>query len=178
MTKRIPTAGYISRTTAIRGLRDQGKSVPEIAAALKLKESTVRDYLNGARSNPAVVLSNQTVILLTKGAELRGITVARLAARILRAVARDDLVSAVLDDEARLHRAKPVRATDQKRRVRHVHMMDREADEQPDSLDTEDGPTATTPDGPTTVTHRTNGVAHRHTFSDELATPLPFDPGG
>ena len=102
-----PTLGYPSRILAIRALRQEGKTETQIAALLGIKPNSVTSIEARARARCSygkggrqkVFLSGDCLIGLHDEAERRGISVHSLATQLLRVIAREDLVDAILDDQ-------------------------------------------------------------------------------
>lgn len=108
MPYRKPTLGYPTRTDAVLALRSQGLSRAEVGARIGISEGTVAALeFSGARRKHGtagatgacrVEIGGGVADLLRSAAEARRVSVERLAADLLEAIACDDLIDAVLDD--------------------------------------------------------------------------------
>ncbi len=105
----IPTLGYPTRTDAVMGLRRQGRTTREIAAALGVETKTVTALEHSAgraRRTPrpceemgrTIVFQVDVLDALRPHAAARGVHVNALARRIVEEVVDAGLVDAVLDD--------------------------------------------------------------------------------
>lgn len=105
----IPTLGYPTRSAAVMGLREQGRTTREIAAALGVEAKTVTALEHSAgratrRPRPAeemgrtIVFPVDVLDSLHPAAAKRGVHVNALARRIVEEVVDAGLVDAVLDD--------------------------------------------------------------------------------
>lgn len=111
MSNRKPIRGHPSQTAAILTLLNQGRTVAEIASDLKISRSTIRSLIaattSAARSarrdrsavSWSVTVDRETRDYLEPHAAQRGVAAAELLRQVLRAIADDDLLQAVLDDE-------------------------------------------------------------------------------
>ncbi|GAN14133.1 hypothetical protein I6G65_16015 [Sphingomonas paucimobilis] len=109
----IPCLGYDSRSQAIAALRAQGQSTREIARRVGIEPKTVsaleasqnrRDTSRTQGSNlpswNTVAIDADTLRALRPHAARRGISVVALARNLLIVLADDNLVDALLDDDA------------------------------------------------------------------------------
>lgn len=96
-----PCLGYRSRTAAAVALQAQGLKVAEIAAKIGIEKDAAASLLGSAHKarSQTLRISAETAARLRTQALLRGMTVKELAARIVDTAARDDLVTAILDDD-------------------------------------------------------------------------------
>jgi hypothetical protein len=101
-----PALGYPSRTEAARALYAKGHSLKQIADKIGIPEKNVEALLySRARAKtrePAergYVIKLETIRALAPEAQRRCMTVGQLAEAIIESVARDGLVTAVLDTE-------------------------------------------------------------------------------
>lgn len=105
----VPCLGYASRTDAVMGLRKQGRTTREIAAAIGVEMKTVTALEHSAgrskrRLRPAeemgrtVLFPAEVLDRLHPAAAARGVHVNALARRIVEEVVDGGLVDAVLDD--------------------------------------------------------------------------------
>jgi hypothetical protein len=104
----VPTLGYRSKSEAAAALRAQGLSHAEIGCRLGVAKGTVgsmistakrgRNPLKGPNRPLTLTLSAATWHALEPAAVLRGVSIERLAGRLLAHVAADQLVNAILDD--------------------------------------------------------------------------------
>ncbi|WP_375263230.1 hypothetical protein [Palleronia sp.] len=105
-----PTCGYPSRTAAVVAFRQTGIPTKDIAARVGVSEGTVAALEASARrqrpKRPAeangktVLFPNDILDRLRPHAERRGTTQNELARRIVETVIDENMVNAVLDDEA------------------------------------------------------------------------------
>lgn len=106
MARGTPTLGYPSRTAAIFGLRQRGKTTAEIAALVGLPRAHVmaREMSHmRARSRHGcrtVTLPEEMTKRLEEAAKGRRLSAAGLAYRLVDAILQDQLIDAVLDDRA------------------------------------------------------------------------------
>lgn len=111
MSGPVPTLGYRSKSQAAAAMRDRGLTYGEIARKVDVSPEVARKLIrsgrraNGAPRRPTsgaaevpVMLGASTVEALTRAAEARGSSVALLAAKLLTHAARDNLITAILDD--------------------------------------------------------------------------------
>lgn len=107
---RRPTLGFATRTDAVKALRDAGRSVDEISELTGIERAVVialdhyarRRRLELATADERVItLDLRTLNRLRPAAHARGISAGELARQIINTVAADNMVAAVLDDEAR-----------------------------------------------------------------------------
>ncbi|GAB4368161.1 MAG: hypothetical protein Kow00114_27260 [Kiloniellaceae bacterium] len=110
----VPTLGYPSRTACILALREEGKTVAEIAAAIGIPEHRVnsldwfgtqarkrrRGPLSYDVDGPAVEFPGQMLDSLKPAARRRGMGVHHLVRKLVEKIVEDGLVEAVLDDAA------------------------------------------------------------------------------
>jgi len=110
----IPCLGYPSRTSAVLALRGQGLSTREIARRIGIAEKTV-SALEGSASRTdrgagqglgrstlkqhTVCIDNDVLQTLRPHAERRDVSVNQLVRDLLRILADDSLVDALLDDD-------------------------------------------------------------------------------
>ena len=104
----VPTLGYRSKSEAAAALREQGLSHSEIGCRLDVAKGTVgalistakrgRRSLRGPNKPLTLTLNAATWQALEPAAVLRGVSIERLAGRLLAHVAADQLVNAILDD--------------------------------------------------------------------------------
>ncbi len=111
-----PTLGYPSRTEACLALLAQGQTKRQIADRIGISATTVDALLqsasrrgtslhqrHGARQRPdhrTVVFEIETLNGLAVHAARRAVSVNVLARRLVETIVENDLVSAVLDDDA------------------------------------------------------------------------------
>lgn len=110
MPRVIPTLGYPTRQAAIEALHDDGLSVEEIAQKIGISQETVRVVLchvrNGRRRcwhrvlTCTIVVPTTTLDRLRVDADARGVSVNKLVRLLLDHIVDDNMVNAVLDDEA------------------------------------------------------------------------------
>jgi hypothetical protein len=109
MSGPVPTIGYRSKSQAAVALAAIGLPHREIAAKLGVATTTVGALINsGRRARKActragaaevrIMLGGDTINALQEAAEIRNSTIALVAARILTHAARDNLITAILDD--------------------------------------------------------------------------------
>lgn len=100
-----PSLGFPTRTAAVLALHDDGLNVHQIAAQLETTACRVRSTLSVAQSRAEYTERSGKLVIpfavaanLQIDAEIRGISVSRLAARLLETIVTDGLIDAVLDD--------------------------------------------------------------------------------
>lgn len=113
----IPCLGYPSRTAAVVALRAQGLTTREISQRVGIELKTVtalegsmtrldRQQQRAPKASASgvntVVMDSDTLRALRPHAARRGVTVVALAQQLLATLVDDDLVNALLDDEAEL----------------------------------------------------------------------------
>lgn len=113
MTAR-PSLGYPTRTAAIEALRKRGMETREIADELGTSTGNViglewraarpRSAASSGRHDPMITVPNDVMQQLRAHAFRRRISMTRLAARILAAVAGAGMVDQVLDGKRRKER--------------------------------------------------------------------------
>lgn len=103
---RKPIAGYRSKTDAVADMTARGMRAPQIAAALGITESSVGAYLANVRrrKRPRMFGIDHTILdKLEPHAKQRGIATSELIRRLIRRIAADGLVDAVMDDREADH---------------------------------------------------------------------------
>ncbi|MFN4058187.1 MAG: hypothetical protein ACK4HW_08400 [Roseinatronobacter sp.] len=116
MTSAVPTLGYPSRSEACRALNARGLSVRQIVAAFadgghKITPSQVSGLLSYTKRRGEfrrLTVSPDTLQALQRHACQRGLTPCELVERLLEAIAEDDMVDAVLDDQPEMKPRKEI----------------------------------------------------------------------